>query len=134
MSRARQERERDMDVGTKRLIVGGVIAAGLMVGGAGLVLGAGIAHAVPVGEDGAFSGPSGDQSADAYWVDLSNGTNTTGSVADAANIGHYICHQLLNGSSEGEIISNMAGGDRSQVSDIRFVVHAAEWHFCPSEY
>jgi hypothetical protein len=119
---------------TRKLIAGGVLAAGLMVGAAALVVGAGVAHAAPVGEHGPFSGPSGDQSGDAYWVDLQGHTDMTGSMAEATKLGRWICTSLRSGQSEGQLISSLASGDGTTVNGFTFVVHAAEWHFCPEKY
>jgi hypothetical protein len=108
-----------------------LIATGLAT--AAIVSASATAHAVPVGDTSStFSGPAGDQDASAYWVDV-NGF-VKGSASDAANLGRTICSALESGQSEGKVIANAAQGNQSNVSDDEYVVHAAEWHFCPDRY
>jgi len=108
-----------------------LIAAGIAA--AAIVSASATAHAVPVGDtSGTFSGPAGDQDASAYWVDVSGFVK--GSVSDAANLGHTICTALESGQSEGKVIADAAQGNQSNVGGDEYVVHAAEWHFCPDHY
>jgi hypothetical protein len=102
----------------------GALAIGCAVTGANLL---GVAHAYP------FSGPQGDQSAGAYWVDISSFDHKV-TVKTAGEFGDVVCRGLTKGMSEGALIAKLADGDSSHVSDWTFVVHAAEWHFCPSYY
>jgi hypothetical protein len=91
------------------------------------------AHAVPVGDaSGTFSGPAGDQDASAFWGDTS--AEIKGSVSDAGSLARTICNALENGESEGKLIANIANGNQANISNDEFVVHAAEWHFCPDHY
>lgn len=93
---------------------------------------AGNASAVPVGSKGPFSGPAGDQSASALWVDVAQ--DAPGTVAEAEHMAHTICDGLANGTTEGAMVAAVADGDASRISTTRFVIHAAEWHFCPAYY
>ncbi|BBX23875.1 hypothetical protein MTER_32860 [Mycolicibacter terrae] len=91
------------------------------------------AYAVPIGDsDGPFSGPAGDGDASAFWVDVS--PYARGTISDAAQLGQTICGALQGGQSEGKVIAEATQGDQSEVLDAEFVVHAAEWHFCPQFY
>ena len=54
----------------QKTIIGGLVAGGLMLGAAWLVLGVGIAKA----DTGLFSGPEGDRDASALWTDIEPGT------------------------------------------------------------
>jgi hypothetical protein len=81
---------------------------------------------------GTFSGPAGDQDASAFWVDTSSFLK--GNVSQAASLGQTICSALESGESEGKVIANIANGNQANVSDDEFVVHAAEWHYCPDHY
>jgi hypothetical protein len=108
----------------------------MAIAGAVLVLGyalAAPAHAYP------FSGPEGDHSASAFWVDISQfnrGGKVT--VARSGQMAQEICDQLENGKSEGDIVAGVANGedngDTSDVGAYQFIVDAAEWHFCPAYY
>jgi hypothetical protein len=93
-------------------------------------LGAGVAHA----DNGPFSGPMGDHDASAYWVDVSSVAN--GSLSSATGLAYTICSKLADGFSEGRLIAVIAQtpDTTTSVSDARYVVHAAEWHFCPTYY
>jgi hypothetical protein len=93
-----------------------------------LALSSGVAHA----DNYPFSGPMGDHDATAYWVDVSD--MGIGSVASAARLANTICTSLEQGKSEGQIIAAGAGGNQSKVDNVTFMVHAAEWHFCPDYY
>ena len=85
-----------------------------------------IAHA----DTGAFSGTQGDHDAHAYWVDA-RGAGLSGTLADAARLANVICMRLGNGESESQLIAGGAGGKQS-IDTATFLIHAAEWHFCPN--
>ena len=82
--------------------------------------------------NGAYSGPQGDEDASAFWVDVSGFLN--GTPAEAASLATDICGKLQNGTSEGQLIAAGAEDDQTQISKVKFVVHAAEWHYCPRYY
>jgi hypothetical protein len=84
------------------------------------------ARAVP------FSGPKGDHDAAALWVDIS--PIVDGTQAQARELAGLICEKLDEGASEGQLIAAGAKGDSSRVDGLALVVHAAEWHFCPTYY
>jgi hypothetical protein len=86
-----------------------------------------------LGNNGAFSGPEGDHDSNAYWVDIS-GAGMRGTVAQAAGLANTVCTKLEDGFSEGQLIAAGADGDQSKIPIMTRVVHAAEWHFCPSYY
>ena len=96
---------------------------------AGAVLVLGCALGAPVHAD-PFSGPRGDHSASAYWVDISN-FNSGGkvTVAKAGQMAQAICEQLESGKSEGEIVAAVAtdedNGDTSDVKAYQYIVDAA---------
>ncbi|WP_165608066.1 DUF732 domain-containing protein [Mycobacterium alsense] len=91
------------------------------------------ASAVPVGDSGPFSGPAGDQDASAFWVDVENELPGWSAGKDQ-QLAQLMCQKLDSGYSEGDLIAEIANGDGSSVGAIRYVVHAAEWHFCPQYY
>ena len=107
----------------------GILAAGAAVAGIHF---AATANAIPSG-NGAFSGPAGDEDASALWTDV-NAFLPGWSADKDRQIAQMICGQLESGVSEGHLIAQIANGDASSVSDIRFVVHASEWHYCPTYY
>jgi hypothetical protein len=97
--------------------------------GAAAVSFAGVAHA----DNGPFSGPQGDHDVSAYWVDVSS--FGSGSMASAAGLASAICLRLTQGASEGQLIAALAQPPYpTPVPDATFIVHAAEWHFCPTYY
>ncbi len=83
--------------------------------------------------NGAFSGPAGDRDASALWVDVSPILSDWSAAKDAQLAG-MICSRLAAGESEGHLAAEVAKGDPSILSDITLVLHAAEWHYCPSYY
>lgn len=113
-----------------KTFVGSVIALGAAVA---------IAAAVPaqahanVHGNGPFSGPKGDHDASAYWVDISD-VFPSGSVDDARGVATIVCAKLQQGVSEGDLIAAGASGGDMTIGDVRYVVDAAEWHFCPAYY
>jgi hypothetical protein len=96
-----------------------------------LLAGAGVARADP-GSNWPFSGPKGDQDASAFWVDISSVAD--GTEAGAGELANTICSKLEGGYSEGQLIARGAKGDESKIPKVQLVVHAAEWHFCPTYY
>jgi hypothetical protein len=105
------------------MIIGGLAAVAAVVG----IAAAGPAHAYP------FSGPEGDQDAGAYWVDVSSYLPGWTTAKDQ-QLAHMICTKFADGYSEGRLVAEVAADDSSSISGIAFVVHAAEWHFCPDYY
>jgi hypothetical protein len=87
----------------------------------------------------AFSGPLGDQSDNAFWVDIApyNGDGKV-TVSKAGQLAQSICGQLESGQSEGEIVAGVANsednGATTDVAAYQAIVDAAEWHFCPAYY
>jgi hypothetical protein len=79
-----------------------------------------------------FSGPKGDNDAAALWVDISPVVD--GTPTQLRGLAEMICQKLGEGASEGQLIAAGANGDSSKVSRLTLVVHAAEWHFCPTYY
>jgi hypothetical protein len=117
-------------VGRRRLIVGGVVAAGLMLTAAGLVVAAGIARA---DVDGAVygGGSMGDRDAYSFWNQLDEYSHVT--VATAQDVATTTCRMRADGQSEGRVVNAMAAvGIDSDVA--RLAVHGAEFHFCPTYY
>ena len=76
----------------------------------------------------------GDQSAAAFWVDVQYFLPDAWSQAQDESMAQLLCSKLKGGESEGELIAEVAKGNASMISNITYVVHAAEWHFCPSSY
>lgn len=120
----------NMDAGSKRLVTGGLLAGGAMVVMAATVIGAGIAKADPNGMS-PWTGPMGDHSAPAYWVDISKFAD--GTVDDARTLATSICTALDN-QSEGNLVATMTDGVQHKIDTVTFIVHGAEWHFCPEYY
>lgn len=117
--------------GPKKLIVGGVVAGGLMLTAAGLVVGAGVARADVDG--GVYGGGSmGDRDAYSFWNQL-DGIGMTGTVADAQHLAATVCTNLVAGVSEGRLVSLAVGGTIDS-GVARLAVHGAEFHFCPTYY
>ena len=119
----------------KKIIIGGLAAAALALTTAGT------AGAITAGSTTpAFSGPAGDHDSGAFWVDVHpelNGSEWT--MAKDTQLAVLICRQLEGGVSEGHLVADVANSDgtptsQSGLNGITYVVHAAEWHFCPSEY
>lgn len=81
-----------------------------------------------------FSGPQGDHSRGAMWVDVQNQLPGW-PVPKTETLAQAMCHRMMvDGLSEGELIAEIADGDSAGISGITFVVHAAEWHYCPTLY
>lgn len=106
---------------------GAVLAAGAAYAGMTL-LGVGFAHA----DNGPFSGPAGDHNAESMWVDVEPFDHSV-TVAEAGKYAQTMCESLRSGMSEGQIIA--IGAQKGfTVGDATFLLHAAEWHFCPEYY
>lgn len=117
-------------VGRRRLIVGGVVAAGLMLTAAGLVVAAGIARA---DVDGAAygGGTMGDHDAASFWNELDQ-IGIVGTVTAARDLAGTVCELREAGTSEGQLVSMTA--DDFSASVARLAVHGAEFHFCSTYY
>ncbi len=122
----------------KKILATAGIGAALAVGS---LAGIGTANAVTIGDTtAAFSGPAGDRDAGAFWVDVHPmlpGPKWT--MAKDAELVRLMCSKLEGGWSEGHLIADIANSDgtptsQSDLSGITYVVHAAEWHYCPSYY
>jgi hypothetical protein len=112
------------------------VVAGLVGGlGLGTIYTATPAHAYTATGDtsGAFSGPAGDRDAGAMWTDVHSFLPGWSQTKDAT-LATTICYRLATGSSEGKITAEVANGDSSEVNAIQYVIHAAEWHYCPEYY
>jgi hypothetical protein len=113
--------------------VGVVLALGSALAGT-CVLGAGQAHADRPGPWAPWSGPMGDHDANAYRADVAR-YGATGNVASAESLAHTICGALQNPKLEdGDLIQRLAGDNAYEVPAMTLVVHAAEWHYCPTRY
>ena len=106
----------------------GALAIGAAVMGANLL---GVAHAD--NGNGAFSGPEGDRDAGAFWVDV-DPVLSGWSVSKDRELANMVCSQLEAGESEGALTAEVAKGDDGGIRGITYVIHAAEWHFCPDQY
>lgn len=91
--------------------------------------GAGSAQASP---NGAFSGPMGDHDAEAMWVDVQP-FDPSATIPGAATFAQSLCEGLRSGMSEGSVIV-VGTHNGFSVSSARFLLHAAEWHYCPEYY
>jgi hypothetical protein len=123
-----------MSTDARRLVIGGVVAAGAMLVMAGVVIGAGMAKADPAFDRDStapWSGPMGDHSDGAYRLDIAREAH--GSVDDAHQLATTIC-TALHTESEGQLIAAMSDGNQYLVGGVTMVVHGAEWHFCPQWY
>lgn len=118
--------------GRTKLIAGGVVAGGLMLTAAGLVISAGIARADVDG--GVYGGGSmGDHDAYSFWNQLDD-IGMRGTVTSAQHIADTVCSQRAAGVSEGKLVS-LASADGTFDSVVaRLAVHGAEFHFCPTYY
>lgn len=124
-----------MDIQSKRLVVGGAVAAGAMLVVAGMVIGAGLAKADPAWQPDntkPWSGPLGDQNIVAFWNDIAREAH--GTVDDARLLADTICSHLRSGTPESHVIAEMAHEDQHNVGNVTYIIHAAEWHFCPEKY
>jgi len=127
------ERKENTVNGTKKLVVGGVIAGGLMIGGAALVLGAGIAHSEP-GSSIYGGGSMGDHDAYSVWNQISAYSDASDVTVDTARqFAMTTCQSFAAGLSEGRIVAAMVD-EGIDADDARFAVHGAAFHFCPAYY
>jgi hypothetical protein len=74
----------------------------------------------------------GDHSVWAYQTDIA--PEAHGTLDDARLLADTICSTLRSGTTEGHLIATMAHDDQYNVGDVTYVVHGAEWHFCPEKY
>jgi hypothetical protein len=110
---------------TRRNTVGLMGFGGLMVAA---VMTAGHAHA-----GGAFSGYAGDHDQYAMWEDVIDfAPNVSASTAGA--FGQRMCFMLDSGTSEGKLINDGSTQYGVDPSAARYLIHAAEFHYCPSYY
>jgi Protein of unknown function (DUF732) len=105
----------------------------------GIWVGIPVSHAGPVGDTSpVFSGTSGDESGSAFTIDVAdvmNGTVTKQTPAKATGLAEAICSKLRSGVDESDLaIALAAPPDPVPVHSAQFVIHAAEWHFCPAYY
>ncbi len=109
----------------KKTIIGGVVAGGLMLGAAGLVIAAGIARA----DEHPMYGFEGDQNVQAFIPEMyPEGVYLT--AAQAFQMAKNVCgEQAMGASREHEINVTKAQGYSSWYSIDS--VMGAEWHFCP---
>jgi hypothetical protein len=83
-------------------------------------------------DNGPFSGPKGDHDASALWVDISSVADGTASQSEV--LATTVCGKLEDGASDGQLIAAGAKGDESAIPKAKLIIHAIEWHFCPSYY
>jgi hypothetical protein len=96
------------------------------------LLGAATAHADP---NGAYSGPKGDHSASALWVDLQPiHPPADYTAAEMEKLATVTCAELQGGENKGQIIESWTKGDPSTVTGGQAIVSAITWHFCPEYY
>lgn len=110
-----------MDKGTKRLVLGGVIAGGGMLLAAGLVIGAGFAHADGHDSEGTIN----DQSGAAFALELAH-DGVIGTGQQATNLAVQVCRERMGGIPERSI---QFGYSTDTTIDL---VDGAEYHFCPA--
>jgi hypothetical protein len=109
----------------KKTIIGGLLPGGVMLGAAGLVVGAGLANADSYGY-------KGDHDANAYELELmaDGAIPTNGSVADLAQ---KVCKERAAGYSEKELMDRLENPSATHYGTKWSVdtVMGAEFHFCP---
>jgi hypothetical protein len=94
-----------------------------------------IVLAVPAHADGAFNSYLGDHDAYAFSVDIRPpgvDPSDPNFVTSASSLASTTCNSLRNGMSESQAIATMGPSDPSMVQVDTFIVHAAEYHFCPN--
>jgi hypothetical protein len=112
-----------MNMRTNRLGIGGVVAGGLILGAAGLVIGAGLASADTYGS-------KGDHNEHAYAMELrADGMAGTDIQAEGAAL--MVCEKRGQGFSEEAIKTQLETLHGMSVSMAGDVVEGGEWHFCP---
>lgn len=106
-------------MGNKKLVIGGLIAGGLMVGVAGLILGAGLAKAEPMTVDGH------------YLLNMHMG-KVPGSDAQLVALGHTACVELGYGLSPYQVGQYLTQMDlQLSMMDTADVVGTATVTYCP---
>jgi hypothetical protein len=105
----------------QKLIAGGVIAGGLMLGAAALVIGAGFAHADGHDTEGTIN----DQNGAAFALELAH-DGVIGSDVQATNLAMQVCRERAGGIPERSI---QFGYSADTTIDL---VDGAEYHFCPA--
>jgi hypothetical protein len=104
----------------KKLIVGGVVAGGLMLGAAGLVIGAGVAKASPSASD------------DSIYVSVVKHYGVRGTSSKLIADGHYACAQLTLGYQPMTVGRMLTFYDNDlSWMNTSYVVGAAEASYCP---
>jgi hypothetical protein len=119
-----------MDKATKRLVVGGAVAGSLMLGAAGLVIGAGIG--IVKGDTFYPSGNKGDMSVSEVRYDVST-VNSRYATTMPDDMPQVTCGALRRGASEASIAS-MGTSSGIPADVVRILVFSSEWHFCPEYY
>jgi hypothetical protein len=85
------------------------------------------AHASP------FYGHSGDHDQYAMWEDvISFAPDVT--AADAGGFAQRVCGMLNAGNTEGYLISSASTQFSVTPTVVRYIIHAAEFHYCPTYY
>jgi hypothetical protein len=107
--------------GTRRLIVGGTIAAGGMLLGAALILGAGVAKA---------DGSPGDRDGALYAQELT-AAGLPNDTATANQLASVICETRWQKTSEADTIKLEHDGSGYPTPKATIAVTGAEFHFCP---
>jgi hypothetical protein len=74
----------------------------------------------------------GDYDGSAY-ANMFSVVGVSYSASDAENFGQTMCQAMRMGHSESEIAASAAQFN-IQADDARYVLHGAEYHFCPSYY
>lgn len=112
---------------TKRLGIGGVVAGGLMLGAAALVIGAGLAKA-----DGfAAYGDRGDHDPTALAEEMQAAGWPTETAAQADATAINVCALRIDGTSERTLVRIWEARQVDPHLAMATIV-GAEWHFCPS--
>ena len=111
--------------GTRKLVIGGVVAAAAMLLMAACVLFAGLAHA----------SSEGDRDASAYAAELAI-AGLPAPAYSAQRLAGTICERRSEGISESAAIAYMEAPPPPIAShhQAMAIVMGAEWHFCPAYY
>jgi hypothetical protein len=92
------------------------------------VMGAGAAKATPT----AFNGTLAGHDVKVCWCNIISVVSWD--YADAQNLANVTCGERAKGCGAVKIIRGVTPSLMIKPSDARFVIHAAEWHFCPVWY
>jgi hypothetical protein len=111
----------------KKLIAGGVVAGSLMLGAAGLVVGAGLAKA-DVGPFRTY-GYEGDHNPTSLVLEMGH-VGWTMTTEQARETAYGMCGERINGTSERTLIRGLERNHTIEVSIT--AVSGAEYHFCPA--